>query len=231
MKKIIIVAILFYWFFPGAFVLSQTITSKITPSVGSVDQKSIEIFKEKVANQVEQLRKKNNRVISGKIIDINDSLIKINTKGNEIFEIKPDETITKYYQITSNNQKSIKKTDLKKDYYIIISGIINDDKVMPNYIFVDQPYLVESGKIIEVDKENYSIKVLAVDKTVYTINIESVTKQQIINIKNLEIERAGFSKIIIGDFIHFTAKIKGDELDNTYSAEKILIIPQEYFMK
>ncbi|MGB9883484.1 MAG: hypothetical protein ACPLRN_03165, partial [Microgenomates group bacterium] len=179
----------------------------------------------------EQLKKKNNRAVAGKIIETNDSLIKIKNDNNEIFEIKPDETITKYYQIIDNNQKSIKKTDLKKDDYIIVSGIINDKTIMPNSIFVDQPYLVESGKIVEIDKENYDLKVLAADKTVYTISIENTTKQQILNIKNLEIERSGFSKIIIGDFIHFTAKIKGDEKDNTYSAEKTLIIPQEFFMK
>lgn len=224
MKKILYIFIFLIWIFSGVFVYSQT------PTITTFDQKSIDAFKEKVASQVAQLQKKNNQAIVGKIIEINDSLIKI-ADNKEIFEIKLDETITKYYKITGNSQKEIKKSDLEKNDYIIVSGIINDKDVIANSIFVDQPYLVESGKIIEVDKENYNVKVLSSDKTIYTLSIENTTKQQILNIKTLDIERAGFSKMIIGDVIHFTAKIKGDEKDNTYSLEKTLIIPQEYFMK
>ncbi|MGB9883634.1 MAG: hypothetical protein ACPLRN_03960, partial [Microgenomates group bacterium] len=77
MKKIIFIIVLLLWFFSGATIFSQTITTKISPSGSSVDQKSIEAFKEKVASQVEQLKKKNNRAIAGKIIETNDSLIKI----------------------------------------------------------------------------------------------------------------------------------------------------------
>ena len=34
-----------------------------------------------------------------------------------------------------------------------------------------------------------------------------------------------------GDTIHFVVKKTGTEKNNTYTAVKILIIPQEYFMK
>ncbi|MDO9027431.1 MAG: hypothetical protein Q7U68_01010, partial [Candidatus Roizmanbacteria bacterium] len=64
------------------------------------------------------------------------------------------------------------------------------------------------------------------------------TKQFIVNIKTLEIERVGFSKIKEGDTVHFVVKKTGNPLrqladggNNNYSAIKILIIPQEYFIK
>ena len=44
-------------------------------------------------------------------------------------------------------------------------------------------------------------------------------------------ERIGFSKIKEGDSVHFVFKISGDEKNNEYSADKILVIPQEYFIK
>jgi len=72
---------------------------------------------------------------------------------------------------------------------------------------------------------------MVADKTVYTLSIETSTKQQIVNIKTLETERIGFSKIKEGDSIHFVVKVNGDEKNNEYSTEKILIVPQEYFMK
>ncbi len=206
---------------------SPTVTKKVT----ATEENAIKDLKEKVANKVAEIRKKNSRAVAGRATKISTGSIKIKKNDNEDFEIKLDETLTKYYRILGAVQKEIKKEDLEENDYLIATGVINERVITANSVFVDQPFLVGSGKITEVDKENYNIKVVAADKTVYNLRIENTTKQQITNIKTLEIERAGFSKIIVGDSVHFVVEVKGDEKDNTYQADKILIVPQEYFIK
>jgi len=147
------------------------------------------------------------------------------------YQIKLDDTLTKYYQIVGNNAKEIKVSDIKKDAFIITTGVENDKVITANIVYVDEMFLVKSGKITEVDKENYSLKVLSSDKDIYTLEIETTTKQQMINVKTLVAETSGFSKIKEGDTVHFVAKKTGPEKNNTYTATKILIIPQEYFIK
>jgi hypothetical protein len=45
-------------------------------------------------------------------------------------------------------------------------------------------------------------------------------------------EKSGFSKIKEGDTVHFVVKKTGEEKElNRYSAQKILVIPQEFFIK
>lgn len=229
MNKKIILTTLFLLIFVSS-VFGQNASS--SPTITNFEEKSIEKLKEKVADKVAEIRKKNNRAIAGKIIELSSKTIKIKTNDNEQYLVNLDETLTKYFKIVGTNQKEIKFDDLEKGDYLIVSGVINDKSITANTIFVDQPFLVDNGKIIEIDKQNYNVKVMTADKTIDTLSIETYTKQQIINIKTLEIERIGFSKIIVGDYIHFVAEVKNEEnKDNSYSAKKILIIPQEYFMK
>lgn len=237
MKKIILLLVIGYWLLGGLkyIALAQTkdSTDSAKPTITNFsEQKIIKNLKEKVASKVKELMKKNNKAIVGKVVNISENLIKIKDLEGKEQEVKTDETLTKFYKITGSFQKEIKLSDIEKNDYLIISGIVNDNKTIEaNAIFVDQPFLVGSGKVMEIDKENYILKVISSDKTVYNISIETFTKQQILNIKTLEIEKTGFSKIIVGDRIHFVCEIKGDEKDNTYQAKKTLIIPQEYFIK
>jgi len=227
-KKIILTTLFLLIFISSVF--GQNASS--SPTITNFEEKSIEKLKEKVADKVAEIRKKNNRAIAGKVIELSSKTIKIKTNDNEQYLVNLDETLTKYFKIVGTNQKEIKFDDLEKGDYLIVSGVINDKSITANTIFVDQPFLVDNGKIIEIDKQNYNIKVMTADKTIDTLSIETYTKQQIINIKTLVIERIGFSKIIVGDYVHFVAEVKNEEnKDNSYSAKKILIIPQEYFMK
>lgn len=227
MRKILLycyIAILFIGFVNQS-VLGQTATS--TPEINN---KAVEDLKEKIANKVAEIRKKNTRAVAGKALNISSGAIKIKRTDGEEYEVKLDDALTKYYRISGSNQKEIKKEDIEKDDYLIVSGVINDKVVTANSIFIDQSFVVGSGKITEVDKENYVLTVLSADKTVYKLSIENSTKQQIINIKTLDLEKTGFSKIIAGDSVHFAAESAIDE-DGAYKADKILIVPQEYFMK
>lgn len=206
---------------------TPTVTEKST----ATEDNAIKDLKEKVANKVEEIRKKNSRAVAGLATSVSSNSIKIKRTNGEEFEIKLDEALTKYYRISGASQKEIKLDDINENDYLIVTGVIADKTITANSVFIDQPFLVANGKITEVDKENYNIKVLTADKTVYSLSIENSTKQQIVNIKSLEIEGAGFSKIIVGDSIHFVAEINDDEKDNSYQAIKILLVPQEYFIK
>lgn len=234
MKKIFLYFYIFVFliFILNKIVFSQTASSssETKTSSTSADSKAVKNLKEKIANKVAEIRKNNSRAVAGRVFNITSDILKIKKIDNEEYEIKLDEALTKYYKISGANQKEIKKEDIKKDDYLISIGLINDKVITANSIFIDQPYIVESGKIIEVDKENYNITILSADKTTYKLSIETTTKQQIINIKTLDIEKIGFSKIIAGDSIHFTAQNVKDE-NGLYKAEKILIVPQEYFIK
>lgn len=206
---------------------SPTVTQKAT----TTEENAIKDLKEKVANKVAEIRKKNSQAVTGRATKISLSSIKIKKNDGKDFEIKLDDTLTKYYRISGAVQKEIKKEDIEENDYLIATGVINDVSITANSIFIDQPYLVGNGKITEVNKENFEIKVMTADKTVFSLSIENTTKQQILNIKTFEIEIAGFSKIIAGDSIHFVVEVTGEEKNNTYQADKILIVPQEYFIK
>lgn len=232
MKKQLIFILMFLFLFTST-VFGQTlsITQKISPTKSAADNNAVENLKEKIANKVEELRKKNNRAVAGKVLSISSSLIKIRTFKDEDFDIKLDDTLTKYYSILGSQQKEITSDDISKDDYIIVTGVITDKTVAANSIFIDQQYFIGSGKISQVDKDNYILKVITSDKAVYNLSIETFTKQQMVNIKTLDMERVGFSKIKEGDSVHFSIKVVGNEKNNEYQADKILIVPQEYFIK
>ncbi|PIP15078.1 hypothetical protein COW98_01740 [Candidatus Roizmanbacteria bacterium CG22_combo_CG10-13_8_21_14_all_35_9] len=207
-----------------------TATSSVTLPVA--EQKDIKILKEKVANKVSELRKENNKAISGRIFETETGFFKIKTQKQEEYLVKLDDALTKYYRISGNQAKEVKKEDINKNDYIIINGVVHDKTVDANSIFIDEEYLVNSGKISQVNKDSYSLKVTTSSKEEFNLDIETSTKQMILNIKTLEIETTGFSKFKEGDTVHFVVKKTGEtNKDNHYSVIKILIIPQEYFIK
>ncbi len=238
MKKIIqycFIVSLLYCLVTSSFVAAQTktltpsISVSVSPTVASVD-KDIQNLKEKIANKVSEIRKQNNKAVSGFVVSNDGNTMKINNNGEEN-QVKFDNTLTKYFKILGTQKKEIKADDIKKNDYAIVSGVVADNIINANVVLIDENFLVDSGKIIEINKDSYNIKVLTSDKNTYSLDIETYTKQFIVNIKTLDLERVGFSKIKEGDTVHFVVKKTGEEKNNNYSAIKILIIPQEYFIK
>lgn len=232
MKKKLIFSFSLFIIFPSivlAVVSTETPTIKNSSS-SAINDNSIEKLKENIANKVEEIRKKNNRAIAGYIKEIKDNLFKI--ESDKVYEIKIQDTgLTTFYKINANQQKEIDKKDFKIGDYIIVSGLIDGQIVTANSIFKDDRYLIINGKIIEINKDNYYLKIITNAKDNYLINIETYTKQYLLNIKTLEEERIGFSKLKEGDFAHIVIKASDKNDKNEYSAERLLIIPQEYFLK
>ncbi len=229
MKKLIVLCALL--FVCAGSIMAQTNTATSSPSIAPTQEKEIQILKDKIATKVAELREKNNRAIGGTITALDPSSISVQDFYENNYVIRLDSTLTKYYQVSTPNNKEIKFSDLKKGEYVFASGVIHDKEIDANSVYRDEQFIVLSGKITQVDKTNYALTVLTSDKDTYTLEIETGTKQEMLNIKTLNIESTGFSKIKEGDTIHFVVKRTGSEKDNTYSARKILIIPQEYFMQ
>ena len=193
------------------------------------NQREVEILKEKIASKVAELRQQSGQAFSGRIIEINKGEIEIRNHNDEKKKVFTDDLLTKYYSIKNNRKKEINFSDLKKDNYIVVTGVQNDKGIIANMIFVDEKYLLDFGKIMEKDKDNYWLKVVTLTNETVILNVEVFTKQWLLNIKSLELEKTGFSKIKEGDMIHFVAKDEKNK-NNRLSAQKIVIIPQEYFL-
>jgi hypothetical protein len=230
-KKIFLpffVLIVFFLFLFNLLIFASDKTG--SDSAKKETQKEVEILKEKIASKVAELRRQNFQAFSGKIVEIKKGEIEIKDYNEEKKKVFTDDLLTKYYLIKDNQKKEINFSDLKKDDYIIVSGVPTDKGISANMIFVDEKYLVDFGKIVEKDKNEYWLKVITLTNETISLDIEAFTKQWLLNIKSLELERTGFSKIKEGDMIHFVAKDKKNE-NNRLSAQKIVVIPQEYFLK
>lgn len=239
-KNFGVVAILFsfvlVFLFVGRMAFGQTETvspteTPITKPTDEPNQQEIDTIKEKIATKVAELREQNNKAVGGTITKISDNLITIKTTNDVDYLVKLDDSLTKVYQVSTGQKKEIKAADLKTGMYIIATGVINDKTIDANFVYQDDLFLVYTGKISEVNADDFYIKVVSTDKDTYTLDVESFTKMDLLNIKTLQPERVGFSKLKEGDTVHFVIKKSAESKteSNRYPAQKILVIPQEFF--
>ena len=226
-KLFFILIIISLIFIRSYYLLAQ---EKIS-SVSASDEKQIVELKEKVASKVAQLKRENAQGVSGYITEIKNESFFIQNQKGDIFQINTDPIITKYYQIINNQRKEIDKKALSKDQYVIIDGIINGNQIEANAIHIDDYFLISSGQVIEINKNEYWIRVLTLEKDSLILDIETYTKKFLLNIKNLELENIGFSKIKEGDNVHFVIKKQGLKPVERASAFRLIVIPQEFFLK
>ncbi|MFA5136330.1 MAG: hypothetical protein WC489_02960 [Patescibacteria group bacterium] len=214
------------------FAVDSSPEAVLTPSQSTEEDKDIQELKERVANKVAEIRKKDQKALSG-YANVKDGKISLKDTEDMEYTVTIDESLSKVYRISGSTKKEIKPSDIKTDTYMIVTGPVVDKSVSANFIFVDDVYIVQSGKVMEINKEDYYIKIMSQDKEEYILDIETSTKQNMLNMKTLEIEKSGFSKIKEGDTAHFTAINSKTEKNssNRFTAQKILVIPQEYFMK
>jgi len=211
-------------------VLAIDATSSATPS----EEKGVKLLREKIANQVEEMRKKDQKAYVGTITKMDGSTIIIsNVQGTDErkYTIKIDDTLTTLYRVVGSTKKEIKKADLTVGTYVIVTGQMLSDVLEANEIYIDEQFLVKTAKIIEISKSDYYLKVITYDKDEYTLDIQSSTRQFLLNSKTKEIEKTGFATIKEGDTIHFvvskTNPGAGKE-KNRYDAVRVLVVPQEF---
>lgn len=205
-------------------------TTKASSPSADIGDETIKLLKEKIATKVAQLGEKNKQVVTG-IIDKKEADIVEIKSEEKTFKVATDDLLTNIYSINNNSLGKITREDLKKDDFIIVVGPLIGNSINATNIYRDQPYIVGSGEIVEVNKKDYSLKVITQEKDEYLLDIETTTKQSILDIKTFNIEGSGFSKIKQGDTIHFVFKKPKEEKFTRASALRTLIIPQEYFIK
>ncbi len=222
----------------GAYAQSPTTsTSSGTPKPSvtksqSLEDKIIENFKEKVATKVAELNKKNDKPAVGYISLIKGDTIEFDTTSGT-YTAKVDSNLTSVFSLDNGIKKEIKTTDLKKGDYIIVSGPQLDKAVTANTIYKDEEYIVKSGKITEVNTDDVYLKIVSSDKDSIILDIPTRIRLQLLNSKTLEIEPVTLAKIKEGDTVHFVYKKASDQKDasSRAKAERVLIVPQEFFQK
>lgn len=211
---------------------AQTISvKKISPTSASPTEtldKEVKNLKDKIATKVSQLGEMDKKVLSGKVTKKSKDSFEIDQEGGKTYSVDFDQNLTKIISITSPDQKEVNYTDLKKGDYLIIEGNLIDNSMVPIAIYKSNLYLVDSGKITDINKDEFNLDVFTGKKDTITVDIETSTKQQGVDLKTTKIVKYGFSKVKTGDIIHFAVF---ENKKGRYSAIRTLIIPQEIFSK
>jgi len=208
-------------------VFSQTPTS--TPSGSLSDE--VDKLKEKVAEKVEQL-KETEKAVSGVVTEIDKNEWVLTDADNKKISVSIDDTLTNFFDISGTKTTDLEQDDIDKGDYVFITGPEIGESITANAVYRDQKYMVISGKITNVTAEDFTINVLSVDKTDYVLDVESKTNQRMLNIKTLETEKIGFSKLKEGDSVHVVVKGNPENTSQTrYAALRLLVIPNEYFLQ
>lgn len=210
----------------GSSAFAQTATKAPAPTV-KIDPE-IQSLKDKIATKVAELRKGQEKVISGRIAKIQNDTLIIPYQG-QLLSVSVDDTITEIFSVSSG-KKELKRSDLKVGDYIILKGIIIDNIITANTIYKDDEFMVISGTITNIDIDAGTLKVTSLSKQQYTVNVESSTKQQMLDINSLLMVTTGLSKIKEGDTIHIVAVKPVDTKATQITALKTFTIPQEYFI-
>ena len=196
-----------------------------------VIEKEVDKLKDKIAEQVEELNV-NNKAIAGMIQDIvGDSIFIINNDGQRV-EASVDETLTSYYEVSGTQLKELKAEDFEIDEYVFVTGPEIGETITANAVYKDTPYRVFSGKIVEVNEDDFTVRIAAIDKSTYVLDVETGTDVLLMDIDTLETTKIGFSKLKEGDAVHAVIELDPAAPEKTqYPAEKLLIIPNEYFIQ
>ncbi len=198
----------------------------------SVPEKEVQDLKDKIAKKVDELTKQKKTGISGIIQSISDKKIEIKAEDGTPYAVELDDVLTKYYLITGTKRTEGTLKSFSKGDFVIIVGPETNGDVVANAIYRDEQYLVGSGSVTEVNESDFYLKVVTTQKDNLTIDVETNTKRILVDSKTLDFETVGFSKIKEGDIVHYVLKKTGKEREvNRYPALRVVVIPQEYFMK
>ncbi len=232
MRKFIGLIFAMVLFLSGAFVIhAQTVAPTAVPS--KKPEQGVEKLRDTIESKVAELVSRNKKAVAGTATVVTATNITLAGSDGQTYKVKIDKDLTHSYSITGTTKKEVEAQDFEKGAYLIVTGPLTDREITANTIYEDEEYIVESGKITEVDKGAFVIRVMTKVKDEYLLDIEATTKQNLVNSKSLELEVTGFTKIKEGDGIHFVAskagKTGGEK--NRYTPVRILIIPQEYFVQ
>lgn len=204
---------------------SVRFVSAASPSPTTVIDKlkQIEILKEKIATKVAQLRESEKGAISGIIKSKKDKSIVVSKNAKDQTVTYSDDTIFFKLTGTSKNDPQDAKfaSTLKEKDSIAAIGYFDSEHsaFSAKYIYFYVPQMHRVGKIVDIDKENYTISVKEPQGDTL-VDIEKYTKIYSFN-KNNSLEKSGFSKLRLNDTVHIFDTENPKE-ENRVSATKII---------
>ena len=211
---------------PSSPAISKTVS--ITPSE-PIDI-NVQRLKDKIATKVAELRKDSNTVVAGYIEKIEKSAVTVGVADGKKFTLAYDDTVTKIISLVTGKAQEAEFADLKKGTYVVASGIQVEQVVNASTIYIDKEYAVASGKITDLDAKKFTLNVLTSEKDQYILDVETTTKQTLLDIKTNTAQKAGFSKIKVGDTVHVVFEKTADPKKSQFTALRLLVIPQEFFV-
>lgn len=203
-----------------------------TVAISETIDEEVQVLKDKVAEKVEELKEQNKKAVSGIVQEVKEGVITILNAENTKVEVDIDETLTAFYDIVGTKINDSSSEDIVKGNYIFVTGPEIGETVTANEVYKDTQYIIMSGKITEVNEDDFTVKIVTIDKSNYELDVEKSTKLKLLDIKTFETDSIGFSKLKEGDSVHAVVKGDPEKPDITrFNAIKLLIIPNEYFLQ
>lgn len=180
---------------------AQTATPSPTSSQPTmVDQ--ITDLKDRIASRVAQLKLVDKRGIVGVVQSTTSTQITMEDINNNTRFVDVDE-ITKFSSPSASGTFGI--SDLTKGTKISVLGLYNKQsrRITARFIAVDTFPTSLSGQVSSVDAKEFTFKIASEDGSQTTIDVENVTKTSVYT-KKTEMEKAGFSRIEVGQRVFVT---------------------------
>ena len=142
-------------------VYSQSPTGEISQSL----DEDAQVLIDKVAEKVEELKEQNKKAVSGIVQEVKEGVITILNAENTKVEVDIDETLTAFYDIVGTKIKDSSSQNITKGNYIFVTGPEIGETVTANEVYKDTQYIIMSGKITEVNQDDFTVKIVTIDKS------------------------------------------------------------------
>lgn len=199
---------------------TTTPTDTVSPTPTVTDKsKQIDDLKDRLATKVAELNQSQRLAIYGTIKSVSISSFTVETPSKDLkIELTDD---IKIFQKIKGTRTALATDDLAKGDIVTVFGQYDATlELLQAKVVVIQstdPIRV-AGIITEVNKTEYTITITTADAKTYTIDFETTTKTSVWNGK--ELEKGGFSKLVVGDTIHVTGTAVAKK-ENRVSAARI----------
>lgn len=186
---------------PSPTVKAKTATPTVGVSEEVIDKlKQIEQLKEKIATKVAEIRDKDKKGAYGTVSKIEKDSLTLQGKKGETVVTYSDDTV--FYSLSAGEKKELTAKNISVGDTISVLGYLTDDKakITAKYIYLHPTYLHTTGKIVDIDKDNYTITIKEKQGN-QVVDIETSTKINLY-VKGKDWQKGGFSKFKLGDYIH-----------------------------
>ncbi len=184
----------------AASVNAATATPSATGTATPTSQ--IDDLKERLATKVAELRQTQRKAIWGTIKAVSISTFTLETKTNDLkIELTDD---IKVFQMIKGKRTELKTDDLAKDDIATVFGEYDTglDLLKAKVVVLQAKPLVRvSGKVTQIDREEFTVTLTTEDNQEYIIDIEKTT-QALAFSPEKGLVKGGFSKLETGRTIH-----------------------------